>query len=286
MSKTLTTNRAMILARGLGTRMQKEAEGVQLDEQTAKLASTGAKGLIPIGRPFLDHVLQALMDAGIDNFCLVVAPGAGPINKYYQAVAEKLKGGSISFAVQEKPVGTANAVAAGEKWAAGKPFLVLNSDNLYYPKTVLALAQSSAPATVAFEREALIAQSNIPADRIRRFAVLDLDDAAHLRRIVEKPDNPEAFARNGKLYVSMNCFMFTAAIFEACRNIQPDPVRKEYELPTAVQYTIDRLGCVYQAVESSEGVLDLTGRNDIGPVRKMLAGHTIRFEAPAQLEVE
>lgn len=186
----------------------------------------------------------------------------------------------IDFAVQAEPVGTADAVAAGKDWAGDQPFTVLNSDNFYTPATVRALASAPAPATMAFERNALIAGSNIPADRINRFAVLDIDAAGHLRRIIEKPDNPEAYARDGRLFMSMNCFLFTPEIFTACEAIEMNPVRKEYELPSAVQYSIDRLGQTYAAVACRAGVLDLTGRADIEPVRRLLAGHEISFPAP------
>ena len=274
----------MILARGLGTRMQKQTGGVQLDDATADLAAKGAKGLISVGsgRPFLDYSLQALMDAGIRDFCLVVAPGASPLRSYYEAVGESLPDSRISFAVQDKPLGTANAVSSGRQWADGNPFVVLNCDNFYTPAAIRALIAAPAPATAAFEREALIAKSNIPAERIRRFAVIDIDRSGHLRRIVEKPDNPDDYAHDGKLYISMNCFLFTAGIFDACDTIKPDPVRKEYELPTAVQYTIERMHLTYRAVKCAESVLDLTGRDDIESIRRLLADHEVRFPAPAQ----
>ena len=276
----------MVLARGLGTRMQKQVPGLRLDRHTDRLAAEGVKGLIRVGRPFMDHMLQALMDAGVRELCLIVRPGASVIRRYYQAVGRMLTHARIAFAVQAEPLGTANAVAAGEDWAGDRPFMVFNSDNYYYPRTVAALAAAPAPASVAYEREGLVARSNIPADRIARFAVMDIDSGGLLRGIVEKPRNPDAFARGGKLYVSMNCFLLTREIFAACGAIEPDPVRKEYELPTAVQYTIDRLGLKYRAVPSAEGVLDLTGRADIEPVRRMLAGHVVRFPAPTGPEVD
>lgn len=271
----------MILARGLGTRMQKDVDGLKLDEKTAQLASKGAKMMISVGRPFLDHTIQALLDAGIRHFCLIIPPEAPALRAYYTQVLQSLPSGStMSYAVQEKPIGTANAVAAGRDWAGDKPFIVLNSDNYYTAESVNALASASAPATIAYERDALIAQSNIPADRIARFAVVDIDDAGNMRRIVEKPANPETFARGGKLYVSMNCFLFTKEIFVAADAIEPDPVRKEYEIPTAVQYVIDKLHVPFKAVLQEAGVLDLTGRADIEPVRKMLAGHDVKFPQP------
>jgi len=285
MNAQLTANRAMILAGGLGTRMQKKVAGLELDETTARLAEKGAKGLIPMGRPFLDHGIQAMLDAGLSEFCLIVPPGASAIREYYEAVAAKLDGATIAFAVQPDPLGTANAVAAGREWADDEPFLVLNSDNYYSPAAVAALAAAPAPASVAFERDALLAGSNLPADRIVRFAAMELAADGRLLRIVEKPRNPDDYAHDGKLYVSMNCFLFTPSIFDACDAIQPHPVRKEYELPTAVQHEIDA-GAVYHAVKVEEGVLDLTGRADIAPVREMLAGHEIRFWSPPMPEVE
>jgi glucose-1-phosphate thymidylyltransferase len=274
----------MILARGLGTRMQKQVEGLRLDERTDRLADEGIKGLIPVGRPFLDHTLQALLDAGLRDFCLIVAPGASAIRDYYQAVARNLRGAAISFAEQEQPRGTADAVAAGRDWAGDSPFMVFNSDNFYTPGAVGLLASAPAPATIAFERQAMIDRSNIPAERIKRFAVLDIDQGGRVRRIVEKPEDPDRYARDGKLYLSMNCFLFTADIFAACAAIEPHPVRKEYELPAAVQYTIDRMDLAYQAVKVAEGVLDLTGRTDIEPVRRLLNDHQVRFPAPAGWE--
>jgi len=284
MSAKLQTTKAMILARGLGTRMQKQVGGLELDNRTAQLADQGAKGLIPIGRPFLDHTLQALMDAGLRDFCLIVPPGASAIRRYYQAVSDRLGEAEICFAVQDEPLGTAHAVLPGKDWAAGEPFCVFNSDNFYYPTAAAALASATPPASIAFERDALIAGSNIPAERICRFAAMDIDDAGNLRRLIEKPANPEQYARDGKLYVSMNCFLFTKEIFTACASIEMNPDRKEYELPSAVQYTIDRMRQTYRAVPVAEGVLDLTGRADIEPVRRMLAGHEVRFWAPDHLE--
>ena len=286
MSSEVTTDRAMILAGGLGTRMQKQVEGLALDERTSEFADKGVKGLIPVGRPFLDHTLQALLDAGLRRFCLIVPPGASAIRRYYEAVAERVEEAEIRFAVQPEPLGTANAVLAGAEWAGDEPFMVFNSDNFYTPATAAVLAAAPAPATIAFDREALIANSNIPAERIRRFAVLDMDEAGCLRRIIEKPDDPEAYVRDGRLFVSMNCFLFTPEIFAACASIQPHPVRKEYELPSAVQYTIDQMDLTYRAVSVAEGVLDLTGRTDIGPVRKMLADHQVRFQGPETVEIE
>jgi len=58
-----TIEKAVILARGLGTRMRKADSAARLDPTQAAAADTGIKAMIPVGRPFLDYVLSALADA-------------------------------------------------------------------------------------------------------------------------------------------------------------------------------------------------------------------------------
>ena len=67
------------------------------------------------------------------------------------------------------------------------------------------------------------------------------------------------------------------SVHAACAAIAPDPVRGEYELTSAVQHSIDTLGAQYAALPCSAAVLDLTGRGDVGPLRKMLAGNRVRL---------
>jgi len=65
------TTKAVILARGLGTRMRREDARIGLSESQASAADSGLKGMIPIARPFLDYVISALADAGITDVCLI-----------------------------------------------------------------------------------------------------------------------------------------------------------------------------------------------------------------------
>ena len=58
------TDKAVILARGLGTRMRKSDADAPLDARQAAVAETGVKALIPIDRPFLDYVLHVVAQAG------------------------------------------------------------------------------------------------------------------------------------------------------------------------------------------------------------------------------
>jgi dTDP-glucose pyrophosphorylase len=125
-----TTDKVVILARGLGTRIKKSDDAAALDARQAAVAETGVKAMIPIDRPFLDYVLHAVADAGFKRACLIIGPEHQAVRDYY--AKSKLTRIVIEFAVQDRPLGTANAVAAAEKFAGGDDFLMINSDN-YYP---------------------------------------------------------------------------------------------------------------------------------------------------------
>ena len=266
------TKRAVILARGLGTRMRKTDDGADVNSAQAAVASTGVKALIPIGRPFLDYVLSAVADAGITEVCLVIGQEHDVLRERYQAGVTRLR---VSTAVQQEPRGTADAVLAAEAWTAGEPFLVLNSDN-YYPSDALQpLAAAGEPALVAFSRAGLLQDGQIDSDRIGRFAVLDLAGDS-LRHIIEKPDAAQLDALGPDVYVSMNCWRFDSRIFDACRGVPLSP-RGELELPMAVDRAIAAGAFNVRAVKCHTGVLDLSSRNDIAAVATRLAGVEVRL---------
>ena len=56
-----TPHKAVILARGLGSRMRRAAENVALTAEQSRTADAGVKAMISLdGRPFLDFVISAL----------------------------------------------------------------------------------------------------------------------------------------------------------------------------------------------------------------------------------
>lgn len=324
----MSTRKALVLARGLGTRMQQDG-GAALAGDAAKLAAAGLKGLIPVaGRPFLDYLFAVIVEAGFKEACLVIGPD-GDALKAYGTELSKRAPIDIYFAVQKEAKGTADAVAAGEGFAEGESFVMLNSDN-WIPAAGLkklrecrGMDESSSDAmpqmvrpggdmglrdtgyeeefgdqgqtasddtafgitagiepgfVLGFERAALAA-GNIPADRIKRFAVLDIAPDFLLNRVIEKPDNPEQYARDGKLYVSMNCWYLPPSIFEACRSIQPSP-RGELEITDAVQWLVDNDKAEFRVLTRNDPVFDMTGREDVASITKALAGYKIPFPPP------
>lgn len=272
----MNLDKAVILARGRGTRMREADAGAALNERQAAVAATGIKALIPLAdRPFLDYLLAALADAGYRRICLVVGPEQEELRDYYTRRV-KLQRLSIEWAIQDEARGTADAVAAAAKFAAEDPFLTLNSDNFYPCEALQALRDQPGPSLVLFEREALLAHSNIAPDRVSKFAVGEIDEQGCLRRIIEKPDAETLAGLPPPLWVSMNCWRFGPAIFPACRAIPPSP-RGEYELVAAVQYAIDVLGERFRALRMQAPVLDLTSRGDIASVAARLAGREVRL---------
>jgi dTDP-glucose pyrophosphorylase len=182
----MRTARAIVLARGLGRRMREPDAAVRLSAAQQRAADAGSKMMMPVhGRPFLDYLLAALADAGIAEVALVVAPDHAVIADHY--ASDPPGRVALSFVVQPEPLGTANAVLAVEAWTGAAPFLAMNADNLYPVPALAALAALDEPGLPVFARDELIRSSNIPAERVRAFAVVEVDDAGYLTAIVEKP---------------------------------------------------------------------------------------------------
>ncbi len=244
-----------------------------LSRQQAAAADSGIKALIPIDRPFLDYVLSALADAGYGRVCLIVGPEHDTLCDYYgQLGVTRL---SIEFAVQHEPKGTADAVLAAETFAQDDHFLVINSDNYYPVEALRRIRQQKGSAVALFEQDAMLAGSNVSAERIKQFAVARLDED-RLQEILEKPDAEVLAAMPRPLWVSMNCWRFGPSIFEAARAIEPSP-RGELEIPDAVQYAMGVLGERFGAITVEAPVLDLSSRQDIGPVTERLTGVEVRL---------
>ena len=301
------TTRAVVLAGGLGTRMREPDPGVSLSRAQHEAADAGLKAMMPVnGRPFLDYVLGSLVEAGLPDVALVVAPDHDAIRRHLAAAAPARL--AISLVVQEAPLGTAHAVLAAEAWSSGESFLVMNGDNLYPVPALQALAALDEPGFPAFEAEDLVRTGNIPAERLRAFALATVDEDGYLVSILEKPGDfareradlppeatdvppegadlpPEGGSHEARAeiqprvasafrrkigYVSMNCWRFDARIFAACRAV-PKSRRGEYELPEAVSLALTQ-GMRVKAVPARGPVLDLSRRADAADVARRLAG--------------
>jgi dTDP-glucose pyrophosphorylase len=264
------TTKAVILARGLGTRMKAVETDVVLTPGQRRAADAGYKALMPIGgRPFLDFVLSAAADAGLERVAIVVAPEHDQLRCYYETVSPPIRV-RVDFVVQPEPRGTADAVLAAERWTGDDPFLVLNGDNLYPVAALSALCALTEPGLAGFDPGDLVRAGNVRPERVRAFALVEHDPRSYLRRIIEKPSQEDADRLGPDARVSMNCWRFDARIFEACRCVTPSP-RGELELPAAVMLAISR-GVDFKVVPAAGPVLDLSQRADAPDVARRLEG--------------
>jgi glucose-1-phosphate thymidylyltransferase len=265
----MTTTRALVLARGLGRRMQSVDPGAALTDAQKRAADAGLKAMMPIAdRPFLDFVLSAIADAGLRRVGIVVAPDHGSLRDHYAAAPPSRL--DLAFIVQEHPMGTADAVVAAEPWSNHEPFLTMNGDNLYPADVLREVAALDEPGLPGFEAGELIRSSNIEPARVHAFALIGTDASGYLTRIVEKPSADEAAAAGTNARVSMNCWRFDSRIFEACRDVPRSP-RGEFELPVAVGLAASR-GVPFKVVMACGPVLDLSQRADAAEVTRRLSG--------------
>ncbi len=275
---------AVILARGLGTRLAAD-DGTPLSEAQARAAAAGSKGMMPLaGRPFLDHVLHELADGGVLDVVFVVAPDDEAIRHRYDedAAPKRLR---VRYAVQDAPRGTAHALLAARSAVCAalgatadetgtRHFLMCNADNLYPAAAVRQLVALDGPGLVAFSAASLTADGAMEPERVRRFALLDLAADGSLRDIVEKPPANHPLVSAPERWVSMNLWRFTDAIFDDCAAIAPSP-RGELELADAVRRAIGR-GTRFTALREHLAVPDLTHRRDVAALEQRLAGRVAR----------
>ena len=122
---------AVILAAGEGMRLR-------------PLTRTRPKPMIPIAnRPLLEHVVEAVADAGLEKLVLVVGYKRERIQSHFGDGDDW--GVEITYAVQEKQLGTGHAVEQAEPHVDGE-FVVLNGDRIIDSALVSRVADESTPA--------------------------------------------------------------------------------------------------------------------------------------------
>lgn len=269
----MSVTKAVVMARGLGSRMRRDADA-NLRPDQAEAAASGAKAMMPVGeRPFLDHSLSRLAASGITDVCLVVAPDDEAIRSHYDAA--ELSRLTVTYAVQAEPRGTADAIAAASDFVGEDRFVAVNGDNLYPVPALRALMAAPGSAAVGFAPSVLISESNIPEERLDAFAVLTRDDDGTLTAIVEKPTPEQAAAFGPHRMVSMNCWLFEPSILDACRNVEPS-VRGELEVVDAVR-TLVGDGVRFDVIPVAAGVLDFSSRGDVEAVTAFLEADRVRL---------
>ena len=108
-----TTEEAIVLVGGLGTRLRAELAGLP-------------KPLAPVaGRPFLAYVLDQLASSGLRRSILATGYLSGAIK---DAIGGQWKGMEIAYSVESQPLGTGGAVALAARSLQGNSVHVANGD--------------------------------------------------------------------------------------------------------------------------------------------------------------
>ena len=180
---------AVILAAGEGRRLE-------------PLTNRRPKPMVPVAnRPLLEHVLEAVVAAGIDHVVFVVGYRQERIRNHFGDGDEW--GIDVEYVEQSTQLGTGHAVLQAEPAVDG-PFVVVNGDRIVDPSivtTVCDRAASGETPTVAVTR----------VDNPQAYGVVTLE-GDRVVAIDEKPDVPVETGR-----INAGVYGFSPAIFEAIR---------------------------------------------------------------------
>jgi UDP-N-acetylglucosamine diphosphorylase/glucosamine-1-phosphate N-acetyltransferase len=177
--------KAVILAAGEGIRLR-------------PITSTRPKHLIKIGgKPILEHCLNAVKTAGIDEVLIVIHYMGDAIRQHFGDGKEL--GLKIEYVEQKAMLGTGNAVGVVEPYV-GDYFLLAYGDLLFSTdavKKVTELHRKEKPATV---------MAVVPVEKPEDYGIVDLENEGNVKRIVEKPRREEAPTNlaNAGIYVFSN----------------------------------------------------------------------------------
>ena len=279
------TTSLIILAAGMSSRMKKSQHTALLSSEELTQANQRSKGLITLGssgRPLLDYILSNAQKAGITEVYIVTGENNTMFKEHYGAKSAKnaYHGLSVNYAIQyipkdrEKPLGTADAVfqtIAQYPQLQTSSFLVCNSDNLYSENAFGALVNTpSLNAMIAYNMSSL----QFTQERLRNFAILNLNADDTLVNIVEKPKEQELITyktAQRDLYVSMNIFKFNGGQFyKYLRDCPLHSERNEKELPVALGHMIADKPDAMRAIKLSEHVPDLTSKSDISSMKNYI----------------
>jgi glucose-1-phosphate thymidylyltransferase len=205
--------KGVILAGGSGTRLH-------------PLTKVTSKQLLPVyDKPMIYYPLTTLILAGVKEVLVITRPEDAPLFKAL------LGDGSdfciaISYAVQEKPAGLAQAPLIAESFLNGEGFCLILGDNFLYGSGLGRKLQNLDSIEGA---KVFAYRVNDPT----QYGVIELDSNGQPVSIEEKPTTPRSDLAIPGLY------FFDKDIVEICRALKPSP-RGELEITDAIKEYLSR----------------------------------------------
>lgn len=195
--------KGIILAGGAGTRL-------------FPATSIVCKQLLPVyDKPMIYYPLSTLMLAGIRDILIISTPEATPLFERLLGTGADL-GLRLSYKVQERPNGLAQAFVLGKDFIGDDPVCLILGDNIFYGQSFSKMLQetSATPGATVF---------GYWVRDPERFGVVDFDAAGQALSIEEKPARPKSN------YAVTGLYFYDNDVVRIAEGLKPS-VRGEYEI--------------------------------------------------------